>query len=146
MSAPSRAVARSAGAPRLHVESVGEGRPLVLLHGFALHGGLFAPLRPAFAQHHRVHVVDLPGHGYSDPIDSWTMSCLCLYALLMSEVISVRGAKTGSSSQPSMVSPYEPEWLHCSATRQMHTMVSSHALISSATIIGTSINGLRDVP
>ena len=46
--------------PRLHVESVGRGSPLVLLHGFALHGGLFAPLLPALVKRHRVHVVDLP--------------------------------------------------------------------------------------
>lgn len=50
----------------VHVESVGAGPPLVLLHGFALHGGLFAPVLPALARSHRVHVVDLPGHGYSD--------------------------------------------------------------------------------
>ena len=55
--------ARSAA--RLHVESVGKGSPLVLLHGFAMHGGLFAPLVPRLAQRHRVHVVDLPGHGHS---------------------------------------------------------------------------------
>lgn len=51
----------------LHVESVGEGPPLVLMHGFAMHGGLFAPIVDALAQRHRVHVVDLPGHGYSEP-------------------------------------------------------------------------------
>jgi len=76
VSLPSGAVARHRGAPRLHVESVGQGRPLVLLHGFALHGGLFAPLLPAFAKHHRVHVVDLPGHGHSDPIDPWTIDAV----------------------------------------------------------------------
>ena len=75
-SAQGRATARREGAPRLHVESVGQGRPLVLLHGFALHGGLFAPLLPALAQHHRVHVVDLPGHGHSDPIDPWTIDAV----------------------------------------------------------------------
>jgi pimeloyl-[acyl-carrier protein] methyl ester esterase len=50
---------------RVHVESVGAGRPLVLLHGFALHGGVFAPILPMLARTHRVHVVDLPGHGHS---------------------------------------------------------------------------------
>jgi len=52
-------------APRVHVETAGAGTPLVLLHGFALHGGVFAPILPALARHHRVHVVDLPGHGHS---------------------------------------------------------------------------------
>lgn len=76
MSQPNRLATRRDGWPRLHVESVGQGRPLVLLHGFALHGGLFAPLLPAFAKHHRVHVVDLPGHGYSDAIDPWTIDAV----------------------------------------------------------------------
>ncbi|MGH8121340.1 MAG: pimeloyl-ACP methyl ester esterase BioH [Rudaea sp.] len=49
----------------LHIESVGSGADLVLLHGWAMHGGIFAPLTPLLAQHFRVHVVDLPGHGFS---------------------------------------------------------------------------------
>ena len=49
----------------LHVDVQGEGAPLVLLHGFALHGGLFAPIVPALSHTHRVHAVDLPGHGHS---------------------------------------------------------------------------------
>jgi pimeloyl-[acyl-carrier protein] methyl ester esterase len=52
----------------LHVESLGVGPPLVLLHGFAMHGGLFAPVLPALAGGARVHVVDLPGHGWSTGI------------------------------------------------------------------------------
>jgi pimeloyl-[acyl-carrier protein] methyl ester esterase len=58
----------AAQAAPVHVESQGSGEPLVLLHGFALHAGLFEPIVPALARHHRVHVVDLPGHGRSPPI------------------------------------------------------------------------------
>ena len=50
---------------RLHVEVVGSGPPLVLLHGWAMHGGVFAPLRHALAARYTLHVVDLPGHGRS---------------------------------------------------------------------------------
>lgn len=49
----------------LFVATSGTGPPFVFLHGFALHGGLFAALAAEFARTHRVHVVDLPGHGYS---------------------------------------------------------------------------------
>lgn len=63
-------------AARIHVESVGEGAPLVLLHGWALHAGLFAPIVPALAKHHRVHAVDLPGHGHSDPLRPWTLDAV----------------------------------------------------------------------
>jgi len=49
----------------LHVESTGHGAPLVLLHGWAMHSGLWGPLVPRLAKRRRVHAVDLPGHGHS---------------------------------------------------------------------------------
>jgi pimeloyl-[acyl-carrier protein] methyl ester esterase len=63
----------NASAPRIHIEAVGGGPPLLLLHGWAMHGGLFAPILPALAQTHRVHVADLPGHGYSAPLSPLTL-------------------------------------------------------------------------
>ncbi|HLX29288.1 MAG TPA: pimeloyl-ACP methyl ester esterase BioH [Casimicrobiaceae bacterium] len=62
--------------PSIHVESQGIGRSLVLLHGFAMHSGLFAPIMPALSLHHRVHAVDLPGHGRSPPVDDGDVSSL----------------------------------------------------------------------
>lgn len=62
--------------PRLHIESVGSGPPLVLLHGWALHAGLFAPLLPALAPHYRVHAVDLPGHGRSEAVTPYTIDAI----------------------------------------------------------------------
>lgn len=53
----------------LHVEVVGEGPPLVLLHGWAMHGGVFAPLVERLRGSHTLHVVDLPGHGHSRGCD-----------------------------------------------------------------------------
>jgi pimeloyl-[acyl-carrier protein] methyl ester esterase len=61
---------------QLHVKSIGDGPPLVLLHGWALHGGLFSPIVPSLARQHRVHAVDLPGHGYSDPLRPWTLQAV----------------------------------------------------------------------
>ncbi|MFT3790297.1 MAG: pimeloyl-ACP methyl ester esterase BioH [Rudaea sp.] len=49
----------------MHIETVGAGPELVLIHGWAMHGGIFAPLTPLLAERFRVHVVDLPGHGFS---------------------------------------------------------------------------------
>ncbi len=49
----------------LHVHSTGEGPDLVLVHGWGMHGGVFAELEPHLATRFRVHVVDLPGHGHS---------------------------------------------------------------------------------
>ena len=49
----------------MHIETCGSGPDLVLIHGWAMHGGIFAPLTPLLREHFRVHLVDLPGHGYS---------------------------------------------------------------------------------
>ncbi len=49
----------------MHVTTVGRGPDLVLVHGWGMHGGIFAPLVPALSQRARLHLVDLPGHGYS---------------------------------------------------------------------------------
>lgn len=50
----------------LHIETHGRGAaPLVLIHGWAMHGGMFEPLVDALQDHCTMHVVDLPGHGYS---------------------------------------------------------------------------------
>lgn len=62
--------------PRLHCETHGSGPPFVLLHGWGLHGGLFAPLLPALTAGHRVAVVDLPGHGHSAPVVPFTLDAL----------------------------------------------------------------------
>jgi len=49
----------------LHIEVVGRGPPLVLVHGWALHGGVFAPMVARLADEFELHLVDLPGHGHS---------------------------------------------------------------------------------
>ena len=49
----------------LHVEVAGNGPPLVLLHGWAMHGGVFAPLVERLRDACTLHVIDLPGHGAS---------------------------------------------------------------------------------
>jgi pimeloyl-[acyl-carrier protein] methyl ester esterase len=50
---------------RLHIDVAGMGPPLVLLHGWAMHGGVFAPLVARLRARYTLHVVDLPGHGLS---------------------------------------------------------------------------------
>lgn len=50
----------------LHIDKLGHGpQPLVLLHGWAMHGGVFAPLVEALAAQCTLYMVDLPGHGHS---------------------------------------------------------------------------------
>lgn len=49
----------------LHVETYGSGAPLLLIHGWGMHGGMWGSVVERLAEDHCVHVVDLPGHGWS---------------------------------------------------------------------------------
>ena len=53
----------------LYVDVVGNGPALVLLHGWAMHGGIFAPLVERLRDRHTLYIVDLPGHGNSRDCD-----------------------------------------------------------------------------
>ena len=55
----------------LHVERYGQGRPVVLLHGWGMHAGVFQPLGEQLAQQYAVAAVDLPGHGDSAGYDQF---------------------------------------------------------------------------
>ena len=52
----------------LHVESIGQGQEIVILHGWGANSSVFTPLHSSLSQY-RVHYVDLPGFGHSDAID-----------------------------------------------------------------------------
>ncbi len=43
----------------------GSGKPLLLIHGWGMHGGMWGGVAEQLAQHFRVMAVDLPGHGFS---------------------------------------------------------------------------------
>ncbi len=50
----------------LHVEDFGgTGAPLLFIHGWGMHGGMWGDVLTELAQQYRVLVVDLPGHGNS---------------------------------------------------------------------------------
>lgn len=67
---------------RLQVEVAGAGPPLVLLHGWAMHGGVFAPLVERLRARFTLHVVDLPGHGRNRACGAPLQPEACVAALL----------------------------------------------------------------
>ncbi|MGH8281267.1 MAG: pimeloyl-ACP methyl ester esterase BioH [Gammaproteobacteria bacterium] len=50
---------------RLHTETSGRGPDVFLVHGWALHSGVWTGIIPMLAQTCRVTCVDLPGHGFN---------------------------------------------------------------------------------
>lgn len=68
----------------MHIETHGDGPSLALIHGWAMHGGLFRPLVERLRDRYTLHLVDLPGHGHardSDmPLDPHALSLLLVDA------------------------------------------------------------------
>jgi len=53
----------------LHVEIIGTGPNLVLLHGWGMNGAVWQPLVKRLSKLFTLHIVDLPGMGLSRPIE-----------------------------------------------------------------------------
>lgn len=49
----------------MQIKTTGNGPDLVLLHGWAMHSGIFSTVNGALARRFTLHLVDLPGHGAS---------------------------------------------------------------------------------
>ena len=54
----------------MFIETHGRGPALALIHGWAMHGGLFAPLVERLSDRFTLHLVDLPGHGHARKDDT----------------------------------------------------------------------------
>ena len=50
---------------KVFVKTLGKGPDLVLLHGWAMHSGIWSSVLGQLSQYFRLHLVDLPGHGVS---------------------------------------------------------------------------------
>jgi pimeloyl-[acyl-carrier protein] methyl ester esterase len=58
---------------RLAYREAGSGRPLILLHGWAMSSAVFSEALPDLAADFRVLAPDLRGHGASDPGNGYTL-------------------------------------------------------------------------
>ncbi len=53
----------------LHTQQLGNGKDIVLLHGWGMHSGIFRPLVEMLVDDYRVTLIDLPGHGLSADVE-----------------------------------------------------------------------------
>ena len=54
-----------------HVEIIGQGQPLVMIHGWGMHSGVWQPLIKRLSTKYMLYLVDLPGMGSSRPIEPY---------------------------------------------------------------------------
>ena len=73
---PLRAVSRmvNAAGSRWHVQRMGHGPQLLLIHGTAASTHTWRGLMPLLAEHFDVLALDLPGHGFSERLPDQSMS------------------------------------------------------------------------
>ncbi len=55
------------------VEIIGQGKPLVLIHGWGMHGGVWQSIIKQLAKNYMLYIVDLPGMGYSRTIEPYEL-------------------------------------------------------------------------
>lgn len=60
----------------LHAETQGSGEPLLLIHGWGMHGGVWMDVAERLAQDFLVHSVDLPGNGASAALPETNLDTL----------------------------------------------------------------------
>lgn len=58
---------------KIHSETFGQGKSIVLVHGWAMHSGLWRKFAEALAKHYQVTLLDLPGHGRSGAVTPFTL-------------------------------------------------------------------------
>lgn len=59
-----------------HVEIIGQGKPLVMIHGWGMHSGVWQPLVKRLSRQYMLYLVDLPGMGSSRPIEPYHLHAL----------------------------------------------------------------------
>jgi len=58
---------------KIHLETFGKGKPIALVHGWAMHTGIWREFARQLSQNYRVTCIDLPGHGRSEKIEPFTL-------------------------------------------------------------------------
>ena len=59
-----------------HVEIIGQGQPLVMMHGWGMHSGVWQPLVKRLSKDYMLYLVDLPGMGSSRPIEPYHLHAM----------------------------------------------------------------------
>lgn len=59
---------------KIYQQSIGRGPTIVLVHGWAMHSGIWQSFAEQLAKRYQVICLDLPGHGQSDTLNHFNLS------------------------------------------------------------------------
>ena len=97
----------------LYVESCGAGQDLALLHGWAMHSGVWNGVKEKLAHHFRLHIVDLPGYGQSPISTPNTLEHIAaLIASSLPERVSLCGWSLGGLIAMEIARKYPEKTAH----------------------------------
>lgn len=93
---------------KIHKEVYGQGKLLVLIHGWSMHTGIWRTFARQLSQHYQVICLDLPGHGLSETVEPYTLECIseALIEVLPESSFSVLGWSLGASVAITMARLY----------------------------------------
>jgi len=57
----------------MHIKKIGQGKDLVLIHGWGMHSGIWEPIIEKFSNQYTLHLVDIPGMGKSHVINPYDL-------------------------------------------------------------------------
>ncbi len=60
----------------MHIKKIGQGKDLVLIHGWGMHSGIWEPIIDKFSKEYTLHLVDIPGMGKSHIINPYDLDHL----------------------------------------------------------------------
>jgi len=135
----------------LHIETLGEGENLALIHGWGMHGGVWDGVRDALALRFRLHIVDLPGYGASPAFEPYDLECLArAVAIALPEKVHVCGGSLGGqvALEMALLFPSQIERLVLTASTPCFTVregwpcaVPSEVLLEFAAALETDYEG-----
>jgi len=135
----------------VHIEIVGTGPDLALLHGWGMHGGVWDGVRDALARRFRLHIIDLPGYGASPAFEPYDLEHLArAVAVALPDRIRVCGWSLGGqvALEMALLFPNQIEHLVLTAATPCFTVqegwpcaVPREVLMEFATALETDYEG-----
>lgn len=83
----------------IHYEILGQGsKTIVMLHGWAMHSGMWRQFAEMLSEQYRVICIDLPGHGLSPEIECFELDAICqqIAPVLQGKQVSLLGWSMGA--------------------------------------------------
>lgn len=98
---------------KIHQEIYGQGEAIVLIHGWAMHTGIWRTFAQQLAQHYQVICLDIPGHGGSDTVEPYSLEKISevLIEVVRPPSFCVLGWSLGASIALTMANMF-PQRIH----------------------------------